>query len=40
MQAQADLTKANAVEFSVRDAPRVKYKLEDGNLLFGRLIVL
>src|SRR6266705_3041786 len=39
MQAQADLTKANAVEFSVRDEPWVKYKLEDGTLLFGRLVI-
>src|SRR5881409_1152210 len=39
MQAQADLTKANAVEFNVRDEPWVKYKLEDGTLLFGRLVI-
>src|SRR5205809_7032100 len=39
MQAQADLTKANAIEFSVRDEPWVKYKLEDGTLLFGRLVI-
>ncbi|TMI45371.1 hypothetical protein E6H22_08405 [Candidatus Bathyarchaeota archaeon] len=39
MQAQADLTRANAIEFSVRDEPWVKYKLEDGTLLFGRLVI-
>ena len=39
MQAQADLTKANAIEFGVRDEPWIKYKLEDGTLLFGRLVI-
>src|SRR5205809_7166003 len=39
MQAQADLTKAHAIEISVRDEPWVKYKLEDGTLLFGRLVI-
>ncbi len=38
-QTQADLTKANAIEFTVRDEPWIKYKLEDGTLLFGRLII-
>ncbi len=38
-QTQADLTKANAIEFTVRDEPWMKYKLEDGTLLFGRLII-
>ena len=38
MQAQADLTKANAIEFSVRDESWIKYKLEDGTQLFGRLV--
>lgn len=37
LQAQADLTKANAMEFSVRDEPWIKYRLEGGTLLFGRL---
>ena len=39
MQAQADLTRASAVEFIVRDEPWVKYKLDDGTFLFGRLII-
>src|SRR5438093_13675372 len=38
-QAQVDLTKADAVEFSMKDEPWVKYKLEDGTSLFGRLII-
>ena len=37
LQAEADLTKANAIEFSVRDEPWIKHKLEGGTLLFGRL---
>ena len=39
VQAQADLTKANAIEFNARDEPWIKYKLEDGTLLFSRLII-
>src|SRR2546429_1088230 len=39
MQAQTDLTKAKPIEFSVRAEPWVKYKLEDGTLLFGRLVI-
>src|SRR5205814_10713338 len=38
-QAQVDLTKADPVEFSMKDEPWVKYKLEDGTSLFGRLII-
>ncbi|HYY90772.1 MAG TPA: hypothetical protein VE955_02155 [Candidatus Dormibacteraeota bacterium] len=38
-QAQVDLTKANAIDFSVREEPWIKYKLEDGTLLLGRLII-
>src|SRR5437870_13919403 len=38
-QAQVDLTKADAVEFSMKDEPWVKYKLEDRSSLFGRLII-
>lgn len=38
-QVQVDLTKANAIEFTVKDEPWTKYKLEDGTLLFGRLII-
>lgn len=38
-QAQADLTKANAIEFQVRDEPWIKYKLEDGTILSGRVII-
>ena len=38
-QAQVDLTKADAVEFSMKDEPWMKYKLEDGTSLFGRLII-
>src|SRR5437762_11520157 len=38
-QAQVDLTKADAVEFSMKDEPWVKYKLEDGTSLFGRLVI-
>ncbi len=38
-QAQADLTKANALDFNVRDEPWIRYKLEDGTLLLGRLII-
>ena len=38
-QAQVDLTRANAVEFTTRDEPWTKYKLEDGTLLFGRLVI-
>ncbi len=38
-QVQADLTKANAIEFTVRDEPWIKYKLEDGTLLYQRLII-
>ena len=38
-QAQVDLTKANAIEFTVKDEPWTKYKLEDGTLMFGRLII-
>src|SRR5256712_10942567 len=33
------MTKATAIEFAVKDEPWVKYKLEDGTLLFGRLII-
>ena len=39
MQAQADLTKENAIEFGVRDEPWIKYRLEDGTPLFGRLVI-
>ncbi len=39
-QPQVDLTKANGVEFTVKDEPWTKYKLEDGTLLFGRLVIL
>ena len=39
MQAQADLPKASAVEFKVPDEPWVRCKLDDGTLLFGRLII-
>src|SRR2546430_12244169 len=38
-QAQVDLTKADPVEFSMKDEPWVKYRLEDGTSLFGRLII-
>ena len=38
-QPQVDMTKATAIEFIVKDEPWVKYKLEDGTLLFGRLII-
>ena len=38
-QSQVDLTKANAIEFAVKDEPWTKYKLEDGTLMFGRLII-
>jgi hypothetical protein len=38
-QVQADLTKANAIEFVVRDEPWIKYKVEDGTALFGRIII-
>lgn len=38
-QPQVDLTKANAVEFIVKDEPWIKYKLEDETLMFGRLII-
>ncbi len=38
-QPQVDMTKATAIEFAVKDEPWVKYKLEDGTLLFGRLII-
>ena len=38
-QAQVDLTKADPVEFSMKDEPWVKYKLEDGTSLFGRLVI-
>ncbi len=39
-QPQVDLTKATAVEFNVKEEPWVKYKLEDGGSLFGRLILM
>ncbi len=39
LQPQYDLSKGDAVEFSVKGEPWVKYRLEDGALLFGRLIV-
>ncbi len=39
-QPQVDLTKANGIEFTVRDEPWTKYKLEDGTLVFGRLVIL
>ncbi len=39
-QTQVDLTKANAIEFVVKNEPWTKYKLEDGTLLFGRLMIL
>jgi hypothetical protein len=38
-QTQVDLTRADPVEFSMKDEPWVKYKLEDGTSLFGRLII-
>jgi hypothetical protein len=38
-QMAVDLTKANAVEFNTKDEPWIKYKLEDGTLLFGRLVI-
>jgi len=38
-QPQVDLTKATPIEFAVKDEPWMKYKLEDGALLFGRLII-
>src|SRR5881397_3374785 len=38
-QVQVDLTKANAIEFTTRDEPWIKYKLDDGTLLFGRLVI-
>src|SRR6058998_921831 len=38
-QPQVDMTKATAIEFAVKDEPWIKYKLEDGTLLFGRLII-
>src|SRR2546425_6109817 len=38
-QMQVDLTKANAVEFNTKDEPWIKYKLDDGTVLFGRLVI-
>ncbi|TMI57269.1 hypothetical protein E6H16_10640 [Candidatus Bathyarchaeota archaeon] len=38
-QVQVDLTKANAIEFTTKDEPWIKYKLDDGTLLFGRLVI-
>ena len=38
-QPQVDLTKATPIGFAVKDEPWMKYKLEDGALLFGRLII-
>ncbi|MBI4258258.1 MAG: hypothetical protein HY619_04820 [Thaumarchaeota archaeon] len=39
MQTQYDLSKGEAIEFSVKSEPWVKYKLEDGTSLFGRLVI-
>ena len=39
MQAQFDPTRSDAIEFTVRNEPWVKYELEDGSLLFTRLVV-
>lgn len=39
-QPQVDLTRATPVEFSIKDEPWVKYKLEDGTFLFGRLVLM
>src|SRR5437879_13174935 len=38
-QVQVDLTKANAIEFTTKDEPWIKYKLDDGTLLFGRIVI-
>src|SRR5207253_7680243 len=38
-QVQVDLTKANAIEFTTKDEPWIKYKLDDGTVLFGRLVI-
>ena len=35
-----DLSKAESVEFKVRSEPWLKYRLDDENLLFTRLVVL
>ena len=39
MKTQYDLSKGEAIEFSVKSEPWLKYRLEDGNFLFGRLII-
>ncbi len=38
-QPQVDLTKTTVVEFSIKDEPWAKFRLEDGTLLLGRLII-
>ncbi len=39
MQAQFDAQKSQAVEFRTKNEPWIKYKLEDGTVLFSRLVV-
>ncbi len=39
MQPQFDLSKSDTMEFKVKNEPWAKYKLEDGTLLFARLVV-
>ncbi len=38
-EVQIELRKADGIEFVIKNEPWVKYKLEDGTLLFVRLII-